>query len=105
MSSTLVPPTTKAEALAQAQEWGSVRSHWNDILGSAPDNATGIALAAQADAAEVQRLAALYSMLPDASPDRALALALDYAGIDGAHHKQWALMEIARELGAPATAL
>lgn len=54
-------PQTKAEALALAQEWGHTRSHWNSVA----HLENGVAVCAQADAAEVQRLAALWTMLPE----------------------------------------
>ena len=66
-------PRTKAEALEMAQMWGNEWSHWNEHC-SMTDNTTDNAGAdrrlawvhcAQHDAAEVQRLAALHSMLPD----------------------------------------
>lgn len=57
-------PRTKSEALLLAQAWGRTLSHWNECLTHAPDAATATAACAQADAAEVQRLAALATMLP-----------------------------------------
>lgn len=61
------PPKTKEECLEQALRWGSTLSHCNEIAQLASDNATAVALCAQADAAEVARLSALYSMLPAAA--------------------------------------
>lgn len=57
-------PETKAECLALALEWGRERSYHNVMLDLAPDNATGVLLTIQADAAEVAQLSALYPMLP-----------------------------------------
>jgi hypothetical protein len=57
-------PKTREHALALAQAWGRTLSHWNDCATTAPDRATAIPLAAQADAAEVQRLCALAAVLP-----------------------------------------
>lgn len=62
-------PQTKAEALEMAQKWGSDWSHWNEHADHARSEGVGTGQAlvttAQHDAAEVQRLAALHSMLPD----------------------------------------
>lgn len=61
-------PRTKDEALALAQAWGRTLSHWNECLTAAPDAAAATVACAQADAAEVQRLAALAAMLPEYLP-------------------------------------
>jgi hypothetical protein len=65
-------PRTKDEALALAQAWGRSLSHWNACK-SATDGPEAISTCAQADAAEVQRLAALWTMLPDELPAPASA--------------------------------
>jgi hypothetical protein len=61
-------PRTKAEALLLAQAWGHTLSHWNECHMADPGPG-GIAACAQADAGEVQRLAALWTMLPEELPD------------------------------------
>lgn len=69
-------PECKADALHMALKWGSEWSHWNDHC-SMTDNTSDNAGAdrrlawvhcAQHDAAEVARLAALWTMLPDEHP-------------------------------------
>lgn len=56
-------PETKEECLEVANRWGSTLSHWNQIHD--PERVSeAIAFSAMADAAEVARLSALYSMLP-----------------------------------------
>lgn len=57
-------PRTKAEALEMAQKWGSEWSHWNEHA-RADGSTNALVTCAQHDAAEVQRLAALWVMLPD----------------------------------------
>lgn len=57
-------PRTKAEALEMALKWGSEWSHWN-AHANAENQQQAYVTCAQHDAAEVQRLAALHSMLPD----------------------------------------
>lgn len=65
----MAPPRTRQEALAQALRWGRTLSHNDAMLMTESDPAdrprTLVAIV-QADAAEVQRLAALWTMLPDA---------------------------------------
>lgn len=59
-------PRTKAEALELAHAWGNTLSHQDQCwTGGRID----VAMAAAADAAEVQRLAALATMLPTMLPD------------------------------------
>lgn len=58
-------PRTKAEALEMAQRWGTQWSHWNAHLEHVEDRNQAFVTCAQHDAAEVQRLAALHSMLPE----------------------------------------
>jgi hypothetical protein len=59
-------PQTKGQALALARMWGRTLSHWNECANASPDDtARAMAESARADAAEVQRLAALWTMLPD----------------------------------------
>lgn len=65
-------PTTRQEALEQALQWGRTLSHHNLMLGTEGDyndRPRTLVAIVQADAAEVQRLAALWTMLPDAEPD------------------------------------
>ena len=67
-------PQTKEEALYMAQKWGNEWSHWNQVaeaLGSpdAPGGHYAPVICAQWDAAEVQRLSALFPMLPDVHPE------------------------------------
>lgn len=67
-------PLTKTEALYMAQRWGTTWSHHNDILAYAAEDGKqthqqALAMIAVADAAEVARLSALHSMLPDIHPD------------------------------------
>lgn len=60
-------PRTKAEALEMALKWGSEWSHWNEHAD--PENQRqAYVTCAQHDTAEVQRLAALHSMLPEEVP-------------------------------------
>lgn len=61
------PPKTKEECLEQALRWGSTLSHWNEVATLHNGDPMAIAIIAQADAAEVARLSALYSMLPAAA--------------------------------------
>lgn len=78
MSGTPDIPRTKAEALALALEWGHTRSHLNAMMAvenyipssvqgemAQPDRQATLVATARADAAEVERLAALHAMLPD----------------------------------------
>lgn len=78
MSATPDIPRTKAEALAQALEWGHTRSHMNTMMAvenyipssvqgemAQPDRQATLVATAQADAAEVQRLVALHAILPE----------------------------------------
>lgn len=71
-------PRTKAEALAQALEWGHTRSHLNTMMAVESclpndeshgayetDRQKTLVMTAQADAAEVQRLVALHAILPE----------------------------------------
>lgn len=63
-------PRTKQEALAEALLWGKTRSHWNECATASmkPEGGFGPEAwseTARADAAEVQRLAALADLLPD----------------------------------------
>ncbi len=60
-------PQTKAACLRQALEWGTTRSHLNTMMSveNGPEQRQQTLVAtAQADAAEVVRLAALYPVLP-----------------------------------------
>ena len=75
-------PRTKAEALEMALQWGHGWSHWNEHCGMT-DNTTDNAGAdrrrawvdcAQHDAAEVARLAALWTMLPEGEPSDAVGV-------------------------------
>lgn len=63
-------PRTKDEALALAQAWGRTLSHQDECWRL--DNTLDAAMAAAADAAEVQRLAALATMLPEHLPAEVL---------------------------------
>lgn len=82
-------PHTRAHALLLAQAWGHTLSHWKTMIGDSLDPDTrrfAQAATAQADAAEVQRLAALWSMLPDPGAPVELGvepLALSEAEIQG----------------------
>jgi hypothetical protein len=63
-------PRTKAEALEMALKWGGEWSHWNEhsamsVQESDESRRSAWVTSAQHDAAEVQRLAALHSMLPE----------------------------------------
>lgn len=62
-------PRTKAEALALAQAWGHTLSH-NDMCFNGGSDGMSFQpdVCATANAAEVQRLAALWTMLPDDLP-------------------------------------
>ena len=60
-----IKPRTKAEALEMALKWGNEWSHWNLHIEVGEDRGQALAACAQHDAAEVQRLAALHSMLPE----------------------------------------
>lgn len=64
-------PTTKDECLEQARRWGSTLSHNNMLMSLASSNAEAIPAIAIADAAEVARLSALYTMLPEKAPESA----------------------------------
>jgi len=57
-------PTTRAQALAEAKEWGSTLSHWNRYCGIMGDRDRELELCAQADLQEQQRLILLAQDLP-----------------------------------------
>jgi hypothetical protein len=68
-------PATRAEALLLAHAWGSTLSHQNVIMGlerideHGPRRGETLTWVARADAAEVERLAALAQMLPERVPE------------------------------------
>lgn len=62
-------PKTKAEARMLGQAWGHTLSHNDECFNGGPDGTSFQPdVCAVADAAEVQRLAALHSMLPEEVP-------------------------------------